>query len=125
MFGWQQQLPTSQGFQQLDDAHNPAAQAYARQVLATNGIHPPPGADAAAIWRAFSAQRAALRAQALASGPVANDAIPMGSALNPVAQAPLRRFALPGVARGPLPWLRGPGRARQAVLFGRAGRGPR
>lgn len=53
------QVPTPKnGYEQLDDAHNPAAQAYARAALAKNGVHVPPGADAAAMWRDWSAQRA-------------------------------------------------------------------
>lgn len=51
-------------YQQLDDSSNPAAQAYARQALAHNGIHVPPGADAAAMWRQFSAQRGLQRNEA-------------------------------------------------------------
>jgi hypothetical protein len=57
------------GFTQLHDSNDPSAQAYARQALARNGIHVPPGADAAAMWRQFSQQRASGRAGAMAQGP--------------------------------------------------------
>lgn len=66
--------PENAGFQQLHDSNNPAAQAYARAALARNGIHVPPGADAAAMWRQFSSQRAGLRNQAQAQGPDPYDA---------------------------------------------------
>ena len=52
-------------FQQLDDSTNPAAQSYARMALARNGIHVPPGADAAAMWRQYSQSRALQQNQAM------------------------------------------------------------
>lgn len=67
--GFQQIHPENGGFNQLHDSNNPAAQAYARAALARNGIHVPPGADATAIWRQFSQQRAGQQAGAQAQGP--------------------------------------------------------
>lgn len=56
--GFQQVHPENAGFSQPNDHQNPMAQAYARMALKRNGIQVPRGADAAALWRQFSQNRA-------------------------------------------------------------------